>query len=346
MMSGNHEAQHMTDDEMVLISAQELQQLLDDAVLKAINEYRNAGGPYKNGTMSSSNIADILLAMGLPLPVSGLLHSAVEQFRGNSRTDEFGRDEHISMLIEKAMEFIYSSWFRYYIEGLEHVPHEGPVLFVANHGRLLPMDSLMIHHAVQREHPRRRSVCCLFDHWVNKLPFFGDIMRRSGHLSATKENGLRLLERGECVCVFPEGSEANRGFYPRPYRLHRFNRRDLLKTALQTGAPVVPCVILGADYTWSLPLRYDWVGAVLGKPFQPVTPQFPGFSQPLSPIPLPARWRIRFLAPVFLDASKGTTGITEEAYLDSIGQIIRERMQRILDAWSGNTIPPRHYKKV
>jgi 1-acyl-sn-glycerol-3-phosphate acyltransferase len=49
-----------------------------------------------------------------------------------------------------------------------------------------------------------------------------------------------LLERGECVAIFPEGTRIRRGPLNAP-------RRGVGRLALQTGAQVVPVAVIGTE---------------------------------------------------------------------------------------------------
>ena len=99
-------------------------------------------------------------------------------------------------------------------------------------------------------------------------------------MRASPDSAVRLLGEGRPVLVFPEGIQGIGKPFRDRYRLQRFGRGGFVKLALRTGRPVLPVAIMGAEET--LPLLGKLPGGALGVPYVPVTP-----------FPLPAKWRIR-----------------------------------------------------
>src|SRR5207253_119587 len=81
------------------------------------------------------------------------------------------------------------------------------------------------------------------------------------------------------------------------YRLARFGRGGFVRLALRTGAPIVPCAVVGAEEVHPKVASADWLGRAVGLPYLPITPTFPWLG-PLGFVPLPTKWSIDFADPL------------------------------------------------
>jgi glycerol-3-phosphate dehydrogenase (NAD(P)+) len=160
-------------------------------------------------------------------------------------------------------------YFRMRRIGTEHLPRSGPLLLASNHRSFL--DPFVIGTLVRRPvyYMAKRE---LFEHplvaWLlNGLGAF-PVDRGAGDAEAI-ETARAILERGDCVVVFPEGTRVRPGPLGHP-------RRGVGRLALQSGAPVVPIAVFGTeDVRRGVLIRPRKVRIRVGAP-----QQFPRLEQP------------------------------------------------------------------
>jgi 1-acyl-sn-glycerol-3-phosphate acyltransferase len=248
----------------------------------------------------------------------------------SEEVDEFGYDPKFTQAILPLFEFLYTMWWRVEATGVDNVPSEGPALIVANHSGVLPWDGLMVNLAVRHEHPARRQCRMLALDMFALLPFLAPLLAQSGAVRANQENGERLLRRGELVGVFPEGVKGVGKPFKDRYRLSRFGRGGFVRLALRTGAPIVPCAIVGAEEIHPKIASMDWLGKPIGLPYLPITPTFPLLG-PLGVVPLPTKWSIDFADPMPMDPY-GPEGAEDPILVNRLSERIRSTVQRMVDS--------------
>ena len=137
--------------------------------------------------------------------------------------------------------------FRPQTEGAEHVPAEGPAILASNH--LSYADWLFMPLTL----PRRVTFVAKAEYftspgikgWFQKKFFSGAgqvPIDRSGASAAegALSSAKRILEAGELFGIYPEGTRSHDG------KLYR-GKTGVARLALETGAPVVPCAVVGTD---------------------------------------------------------------------------------------------------
>ena len=211
--------------------------------------------------------------------------------------DAIGLDPVVHEMAWHMLNGIYYDYFRVEVEGIENIPMDGPAMIVANHGgAALPYDAAMLALAVLNEAPRPRRVRVSATEIFNMLPWVSHMYRKVGAVYATHEDARHLLERGALLGVFPEGESGFMKPVWQAYHVQRFGRGGFVQLAEQTGTPIVPVAILGAE-------EVHPAVAVSKRLAQLVRFIFPQqrveeIAVFLNPVPLPVRWRIRFLPPV------------------------------------------------
>jgi 1-acyl-sn-glycerol-3-phosphate acyltransferase len=126
------------------------------------------------------------------------------------------------------------------VDGLEHVPTEGPAIFCPNHVSVL--DSFFLPLVL----PRRITYVGkaeYMDSWKTKylFPAIGMIpIDRSGGSAGERalNAAARVLNRGEFFGIYPEGTRSRDGV------LHK-GHTGPARLAVRTGAPIIPVGLIG-----------------------------------------------------------------------------------------------------
>ena len=124
--------------------------------------------------------------------------------------------------------------------GTEHIPADGPVIIASNHRSFL--DPFVIGTMTRRPmyYVAKKEIFLfpLLSWFLSALGAF-PVDRGTGDAD-TIRTAKQILDRGEIVLIFPEGTRI------RPGTLGRA-RRGVGRLALETGAPVVPVAIIGTE---------------------------------------------------------------------------------------------------
>lgn len=135
----------------------------------------------------------------------------------------------------------FLTYFRLRWKGSKHIPKRGPVIIAANHRSFLDpfVISAMVwrplYFVAKKELFERNRLQTWF---LNSLGAF-PVDRGNGDADAMG-SARHILERGDAVVIFPEGTRIRPGGLGRP-------RRGVGRLALETGAPVVPVAVIGTE---------------------------------------------------------------------------------------------------
>jgi 1-acyl-sn-glycerol-3-phosphate acyltransferase len=253
------------------------------------------------------------------------VHDLREQLPGlepERQITDWGRSERVEGVVDRTVyKFLYRYWFRVEVEGIENVPREGGALLVANHAGAVPPDGAMIIKAIREEHPGSRQVHIVTGQHYKALPGLGMLLAKLGAVSAHPADLHRLLfDERQLVLAFPEGPSGPRKPLKERYRLRRFGTSALVESALRARVPIVPVAVLGAEEAMPVLARLGTpVAAPLRLPRLPITPA----------VPLPAKFRIRFLEPVRTD-ELGESSWQDRAYVHALSHDLRALIQENL----------------
>ncbi len=246
------------------------------------------------------------------------------------RMDEFGKVPDVDNKLEALMMFLYERYWRVETSGLEHIPDEGRTLIVSNHSGVLPFDGAMMATAIYKFHPARRHARFLIEDWFGQLPFATSFMNAVGQVRACQENAQRLLRQEQLVGVFPEGIKGMaKGFKDR-YNIARFGRGGVIRLAIRTKSPVVPCAVVGAEEIYIVLGYANWLGKIFGMPLLPITPTFPWLG-PLGVVPLPTKWYIQFGKIISYD-EYDESALKDNVIINRLNRQLRATIQEMLDS--------------
>ena len=158
----------------------------------------------------------------------------------HARARDKGVNPLVYWLVRAVLQPVFHLYFRLSRIGREHIPESGPVILCSNHRSFL--DPFVIgtclrrpvYYVAKQELFRNRFVAWL----LNSLGAF-PVVRGTGDqdMLATAK---AILERGDAVLMFAEGTRIRPGALGRP-------KRGVGRLALETGAPVVPVAVIGTE---------------------------------------------------------------------------------------------------
>lgn len=159
-------------------------------------------------------------------------------------------DQHLGtdrFLRHVAIGPLFRALSRMRVEGAEHIPATGPVIVAANH--LSAMDGVAVPLAMGRP-TTFLGKAEYFEMPGVKGKLVGGFMERVGVVPVDRAKGRaallsldaaqEALEQGRAFAMHPEGTRSPDG------RLYR-GKTGVARLSLVTGAPVLPCGIIGTD---------------------------------------------------------------------------------------------------
>ncbi|MBI3206084.1 MAG: acyltransferase family protein [Myxococcales bacterium] len=279
----------------------------------------------------------------------GLINAAVGLATGRDRhaASAGGLDARDPELVELLLDlsrFVGERYFRWKVQGVEHVPAEGPALLVGNHnGGLQTFDSLLTLVAIRDRFGPGRVVHPLAHDLLFHEPRLGELAVKLGTLRADHEAAREALRRGRLVLVYPGSDlDSTRRFADR-HRIELGGRTGFVKLALRERVPIVPVVSVGTHEQFIVLSRGDGLARALGlkrwlrAEVFPIVLSLPwGLTSGFVPyIPLPAQTSLRFGPALRFD------GLDPEApaSIALAYEQVREQMQAELDVLAKGRVP-------
>jgi 1-acyl-sn-glycerol-3-phosphate acyltransferase len=226
-----------------------------------------------------------------------------------------------------------SRYFRADVDGLHHLPSDGPVLMVGNHsGGIVAPDLFVFVLAFSTYFGVERPFYQLAHNLVVAGPT-GMLVRGYGTVAANSRNAEAALDAGAAVLVYPGGD--HEVFRPswEEATVDFGGRKGYIRTALKMGVPIAPVVSIGGQETALFltrgrrlaqltradkVLRLKTLPFLVGLPFG-IQPALFGH------LPLPSKITVRVLPPIDLHERYG-----KEPDIAEVDADIRAQMQDVL----------------
>ncbi|HEV7884301.1 MAG TPA: 1-acylglycerol-3-phosphate O-acyltransferase [Solirubrobacteraceae bacterium] len=157
-----------------------------------------------------------------------------------ARARERGVNHVVYWLARAVLQPFFTVYFRMERIGREHVPASGPLIIASNHRSF--MDPFVIGMML------RRPTYFVAKTELFRNPIVAWLLSALGAFPVDRGQGDRdamvtaraILERGDVVVIFPEGTRTRPGALGTP-------KRGVGRLALETGAPVVPVALIGTE---------------------------------------------------------------------------------------------------
>ncbi|MBX7159891.1 MAG: acyltransferase family protein [Acidimicrobiia bacterium] len=244
------------------------------------------------------------------------------RYAGEYVVDEYGFDEELTEeVLLPPLRALYRRYWRVEVRGMRHVPDEGPAVLACNHSGVVPWDAAMLLVALHDEHPAKPIVRIQGADGLMNMPVVSHLARKAANTVANEVDALRMLQEGEIVAAFPEGSRGLGKSFKDRYRLQRFRRNTFVEVALQTGAPIIPVGIVGAEETYPSITDVPVLARLFGLPYFALTANMP--------VPLPSKWIVEFGEPISTEAF-GPDAESDAMTVFNIADGVRDIIQQIL----------------
>jgi 1-acyl-sn-glycerol-3-phosphate acyltransferase len=292
------------------------------------------------GFFSAKDLVSYVHPPAFAKKVAGLARKDPTADEGERPGDDLdARDPEFVRLIVDLFRALGERYFRWDVEGVEHVPHAGPALLVGNHnGGMQVTDSFLTFVAIWDRFGPLRAIRGLAHDLAFDDPVLAKYAAKFGVLRAGHANAHRAFERGDLVLVYP-GSDLDsfRSFRDRN-RIELGGRRGFVRLALRAGVPIVPVVSAGTHEQFVVLTRGEKLAKRIGfkKLFRaevlPIVFSLPwGITLGFVPyLPLPAQTTLAFGEPIHFP-DLGPEAADDEAAVDACYRRVEAEMQAILD---------------
>jgi 1-acyl-sn-glycerol-3-phosphate acyltransferase len=165
------------------------------------------------------------------------------------------------------------------VSGLENLPADRPALLAGNHTTLAVLDSpLLLLGLFEARGVFPRTVG---DHLHFRLPAWRTLVERFGVVDGTPDNIRALMRAGEWIVVFPGGAREVFKQRGEKYTLLWGERVGFARLAIESGYPIVPFSLVGAEDAYDIVLD---AGDLLASPLGPLLRRMSPRSDVVPPV--------------------------------------------------------------
>jgi 1-acyl-sn-glycerol-3-phosphate acyltransferase len=164
----------------------------------------------------------------------------MESNRHLDRARNKGVNPLVYWIVRGVLQPFFHIYFRMARIGREHIPADGPVIFAANHRSFLDpfviacMSRRPLYYVAKKELFAKPLTAW----FLNSLGAFP--IDRGAADEDAMGTARQILERGDAVLIFPEGTRIRPGALAGP-------KRGVGRLALETGAPIIPVAVIGTE---------------------------------------------------------------------------------------------------
>jgi 1-acyl-sn-glycerol-3-phosphate acyltransferase len=232
--------------------------------------------------------------------------------------DSFGLHPDFCALGETMAAPLYDRYFRVESVGHENIPSSGAAVIASNHSGTLPFDGMMIWTDCIRNTNPPRVPRAIADYFVPSLPMISTLFARCGVVGGSRGNARTLLEEGEMLLIFPEGTPGIIKRWQDRYKLQEW-RQGHCEMAIRHRAPVIPIAVVGAEEQMPQVARIPLKGPL---PYLPITATL---------FPLPVKYHLYWGAPIPLDKEFTAADADDPAIVRQAALRVKAAVQELID---------------